>query len=630
MFSELNFIYFQFRSEKQEYKINFETTEISLFDIKRKIIERRNMNKFPEKFELIFFDKNLNLINEDMKNDSIKIQPHTKLYVKRVPFYMLSHSFRQIIYDKKDEILNSVNNIDNNNNNNNNNNLNYETKQNDVVDIANISCFTDLINFVNKRYIKNFYIKNQEFNDTNNICLDDVTKKKLQIFCNNLLSLDRIKSLFLCDNCFINKHSEINYKDTVANYILSCCGECVCETCINNMQKKNNKTKKTVLNNNNTNNELEKETKTQQNSNIISQCDFCLKENVRFLKNINMQKFYNEILYLYNNINNYIDISNNNNNINSSENDINKHQPYNKLDNVVLNNNINKSSSKNITNSNYTLDNPTLNNNPLYLTNKFNMSIIEELLDKSRFILIKSSNSENVRISQNHNEWATTVGNQRRVNDTFFQKESLILIFSTSKAKSFQGFALMTSNVTDKIASYWNNENRVKLGGCFSIQWLVTCELHYNKVSNLINTLNNEAVINCKDATEIDKLSGKQLCITCLDKETEDILSNNQKRHFNIDANLNKVIMDIKNIKERFFHSNNQSNFNQRNYNNNNNIGKMYFKYNNNDNYKSNNYYNNNNMINSNNKDYYNNGNNSYNNQNDIINRERSRNKELN
>ena len=50
MFSEVNFIYFQFRSEKQEYKINFETTEISLFDIKRKIIERRNMTKFPEKF----------------------------------------------------------------------------------------------------------------------------------------------------------------------------------------------------------------------------------------------------------------------------------------------------------------------------------------------------------------------------------------------------------------------------------------------------------------------------------------------------------------------------------------------------------------------------------------------------
>ena len=54
-----NTIYYRFKSEKKKYSINFDTTEISIGDIKKEIIKRRNMEKVPERFELIFYNEKL-------------------------------------------------------------------------------------------------------------------------------------------------------------------------------------------------------------------------------------------------------------------------------------------------------------------------------------------------------------------------------------------------------------------------------------------------------------------------------------------------------------------------------------------------------------------------------------------
>ena len=51
-----NTIYYQFLSENKKYCINFNTTEISIGDIKKEISRRRNMERAPDKFELLFYD----------------------------------------------------------------------------------------------------------------------------------------------------------------------------------------------------------------------------------------------------------------------------------------------------------------------------------------------------------------------------------------------------------------------------------------------------------------------------------------------------------------------------------------------------------------------------------------------
>ena len=79
-----NTIYYRFSCENKKYKINFDTTEISIGDIKKEIIQRRNMSdKRPEDFKLIFYDEKKN----EIKNDDYKVGPLTKLTIKRFPLY---------------------------------------------------------------------------------------------------------------------------------------------------------------------------------------------------------------------------------------------------------------------------------------------------------------------------------------------------------------------------------------------------------------------------------------------------------------------------------------------------------------------------------------------------------------
>ncbi len=126
-----------------------------------------------------------------------------------------------------------------------------------------------------------------------------------------------------------------------------------------------------------------------------------------------------------------------------------------------------------------------------------------KLFEKARFFIIKSSNRDNINTSKLHNEWATTIANQKKLNDAFLQKD-VILIFSVNKSGFFQGYAVMTSLISNKVSSLWNNDYSLKLGGTFSIQWLIECEMPFNYVKNLTNPLNNyEPVVKSRDTQEI-------------------------------------------------------------------------------------------------------------------------------
>ena len=93
-----NTIYYKFKSEKKKYSINFDTTEISIGDIKKEIIKRRNMEKVPEKFELIFYDENEN----EIRDDNHKVEPLKLLVIKRIPWYKLTTSFVESVRDPKE------------------------------------------------------------------------------------------------------------------------------------------------------------------------------------------------------------------------------------------------------------------------------------------------------------------------------------------------------------------------------------------------------------------------------------------------------------------------------------------------------------------------------------------------
>ena len=168
------------------------------------------------------------------------------------------------------------------------------------------------------------------------------------------------------------------------------------------------------------------------------------------------------------------------------------------------------SNNNNPNNINYTQN--RINFSPLIPRENPNPSY--SLFENAKFYIIKSNNKENLEISQKQNEWATTIGNQKKLNDAF-QKGNVILIFSASRTSAFQGYAIMTSYIGDKVSTHWQNEGGIKLGNSFSVYWLCTCELSFGRIKDLQNPLNQESVNKSRDCTELSKEIGIKLCTLC-------------------------------------------------------------------------------------------------------------------
>jgi len=172
-----------------------------------------------------------------------------------------------------------------------------------------------------------------------------------------------------------------------------------------------------------------------------------------------------------------------------------------------------------------------------------------KLFENARFFIIKSSNMENIDISQQMNEWSTTQTNERKLVDAYSQGD-VILIFSANKSGVFQGYAIMTSFISDTKSPHWNNESQVKLGGVFKIQWLSSCVLPLSKVKNINNPMNyGESVANSRDTTEVTKDIGILLCNLCYEQEKCDLMYKSKPPCFDIE-NLTSVIEKIKKSKE--------------------------------------------------------------------------------
>ena len=101
-----NSIWYRFSSEKVSYEITFDTTVISIKDIRPIIVNRRNMKNCPEKFDLVFSDEETPEIEMDEKD---LVRPMKHLIVKRLPHYSREKTFKDEVKDPKDIILHKNN-----------------------------------------------------------------------------------------------------------------------------------------------------------------------------------------------------------------------------------------------------------------------------------------------------------------------------------------------------------------------------------------------------------------------------------------------------------------------------------------------------------------------------------------
>ncbi|CAG5867080.1 unnamed protein product [Menidia menidia] len=126
-----------------------------------------------------------------------------------------------------------------------------------------------------------------------------------------------------------------------------------------------------------------------------------------------------------------------------------------------------------------------------------------------RYFIMKSSNIRNIEISQQKGIWSTTPINETKLTKAFLGNGLIILIFSVQGSGHFQGYARMTSVISQEGCHDWGF---VGLGGLFSVEWIHKESLSFQCTQHILNPWNdNKRVQISRDGQELEPLAGSQL-----------------------------------------------------------------------------------------------------------------------
>ncbi|XP_047426501.1 3'-5' RNA helicase YTHDC2 isoform X2 [Mugil cephalus] len=128
-----------------------------------------------------------------------------------------------------------------------------------------------------------------------------------------------------------------------------------------------------------------------------------------------------------------------------------------------------------------------------------------------RYFIMKSSNIRNVEISQQKGIWSTTQSNENKLSKAFLGNSLIILIFSVQSSGHFQGYARMTSAISQENCQDWG---LVGLGGVFSVEWIHKESLPFQCTQHILNPWNdNKKVQISRDGQELEPQAGSQLLL---------------------------------------------------------------------------------------------------------------------
>nr|XP_033502302.1 3'-5' RNA helicase YTHDC2 isoform X2 [Epinephelus lanceolatus] len=159
--------------------------------------------------------------------------------------------------------------------------------------------------------------------------------------------------------------------------------------------------------------------------------------------------------------------------------------------------------------SSVTLDNPS--DSPcLSSSGKILKSLFPQWAVLSvRYFIMKSSNVRNIDISQQKGIWSTTPSNENKLTKAFMENNLIILIFSVQGSGHFQGYARMTSAVSQESCQDWGF---MGLGGVFSVEWIHKESLPFHCTQHILNPWNdNKKVQISRDGQELEPQAGSQL-----------------------------------------------------------------------------------------------------------------------
>ncbi|XP_065513687.1 3'-5' RNA helicase YTHDC2 isoform X1 [Caloenas nicobarica] len=126
-----------------------------------------------------------------------------------------------------------------------------------------------------------------------------------------------------------------------------------------------------------------------------------------------------------------------------------------------------------------------------------------------RYFIMKSSNLQNIDISQQKGIWSTTPSNERKLNRAFWESGMVYLIFSVQGSGHFQGFARMASEIGCEKSQDWGC---AVFGGVFKVEWIRKESIPFQFAHHLLNPWNdNKKVQISRDSQELEPQVGEQL-----------------------------------------------------------------------------------------------------------------------
>ncbi|KAL2293879.1 hypothetical protein Nmel_007577 [Mimus melanotis] len=126
-----------------------------------------------------------------------------------------------------------------------------------------------------------------------------------------------------------------------------------------------------------------------------------------------------------------------------------------------------------------------------------------------RYFIMKSSNLQNIEISQQKGIWSTTPSNEQKLNGAFWESSVVYLIFSVQGSGHFQGFARMGSSIGCEKSQDWGSAG---FGGVFKVEWIRKENIPFQFAHHLLNPWNdNKKVQISRDGQELEPQVGEQL-----------------------------------------------------------------------------------------------------------------------
>ncbi|NXP51063.1 YTDC2 helicase, partial [Heliornis fulica] len=105
-----------------------------------------------------------------------------------------------------------------------------------------------------------------------------------------------------------------------------------------------------------------------------------------------------------------------------------------------------------------------------------------------RYFILKSSNFQNIDISQQKGIWSTMPSNEEKLNRAFRESTMVYLIFSVQGSGHFQGFGRMASEIGCEKSQDWASAG---LGGVFKVEWIQKESIPFKSAHHLLNPWDN-------------------------------------------------------------------------------------------------------------------------------------------